>query len=57
MREMSVPSKRSVSAARRTMPTSALMVVDLPAPLRPSAATASPRPIEKEMPWITVAGP
>ena len=42
--EMSSPQKRTRAGARAISAISALIVVDLPAPLRPISATTSPRP-------------
>ena len=42
--EISSPRKRRFRRAGAISPISALIVVDLPAPLRPISATTSPRP-------------
>ena len=49
MREMSMPSKCTVPLRPSFKPTSALRKVDLPAPLAPTSATASPSPTVKSM--------
>ena len=42
--EMSSPQNRTIPLRRAISAINALMVVDLPAPLRPISATTSPRP-------------
>src|SRR6476661_3458447 len=48
---VSRPSNFTEPVRRSTMPMTDFSVVVLPAPLRPSSVTSSPRPISKPTPW------
>src|SRR4051812_31494314 len=54
---MSVPRKATRPRRRGIRPMIAFIVVDLPAPLRPTRATHSPAPTPSETPYSTCAWP
>ena len=51
------PKSRTSPASGSFRPSSRLMVVDLPAPLRPSSATVSPRPMASSAPSTARTAP
>ena len=56
-RVISRPDKRTVPWCRVVRPTSVLIKVVLPVPLRPRSASASPSCNEKLMLWMAIAAP
>ena len=54
---MSSPSSRTLPERSDTMPSSAFMAVDFPAPFGPTMTAISPRPTEIEQSWTMSAPP